>query len=462
MTLDDNPDQSPSPEWQRYAQKLGSLELALLDNFPDFLVIAPPRTGTTWLSTQLNCHSEIYIPPSKELRYFCTYWRWLDISWYLREFQHAPASARAIGEASTSYAILPERVIGLIHKLMPKAKLIFLMRDPIARAWSQAKHDFRDRTHNFASFEGEFDDVSPQLILDHVDHSLSLAFGDYLGSLQKWTRFFPKDNFYIGLYETIGHDPRKLLGELFEFLNVSPVQDWSAFQLSEKINASIEAPVPAYLEMHLREVYQDRVSELNQFLRDRFDMEVPPEWQEPARSGSQATANVHSVWTRQPSAEYLLDHFSGEFVRLYPRLVQENYWGFNIVFFRGRFLALDLRLGHVDLIHIVQGTLDSYARQGQYFIARSFAEVRQMIEAHGPPFPVLLEEDYGGFNLVALGKDVYGLAISLGPLDLSKLDSATRDDYCASGKCVIGKHIDDVKFMINKLNEPDHISQSHK
>ena len=41
-----------------------------LARFPDFFVIGPQRTGTTWLYRQLSLHPEVFIPTQKEIRYF--------------------------------------------------------------------------------------------------------------------------------------------------------------------------------------------------------------------------------------------------------------------------------------------------------------------------------------------------------------------------------------------------------
>ena len=57
-------------------KKLNSSDL------PDFLVLSPPRTGTTWLARALNAHKDIFIPPDKEVRYFDVGWKFSDIAYY--------------------------------------------------------------------------------------------------------------------------------------------------------------------------------------------------------------------------------------------------------------------------------------------------------------------------------------------------------------------------------------------
>jgi hypothetical protein len=37
---------------------------------PNFLVIGAARSGTTWISKNLELHPEIYIPRKKELHFF--------------------------------------------------------------------------------------------------------------------------------------------------------------------------------------------------------------------------------------------------------------------------------------------------------------------------------------------------------------------------------------------------------
>src|SRR5271168_4580624 len=103
----------------------------LRNHLPDFLIISPPKTGSTWLAFNLQCHPDVFVPDMKELKYFSLYHRWLGLDWYTEHF-HA-AGVRLKGEASPSYALLPCAMIRQIHALMPRLKLVFLMRDPVAR-----------------------------------------------------------------------------------------------------------------------------------------------------------------------------------------------------------------------------------------------------------------------------------------------------------------------------------------
>src|SRR5229473_6742363 len=87
--------------------QFGPLSPQSAQSFPDFLVISPPKTGSTWLAANLRCHPEIFIPEIKEVKYFSSYYKWLDLDWYLGHFRDG--AGRRKGEASPSYSLLPCR-----------------------------------------------------------------------------------------------------------------------------------------------------------------------------------------------------------------------------------------------------------------------------------------------------------------------------------------------------------------
>jgi hypothetical protein len=163
---------------------------------PDFLIISPPKIGSTWLAENLRCHPQVFVPAIKEVRYFSSYFKALDLGWYLGHF--TPGADRLKGEASPSYALLPVEGIRLIRRLMPDVRLIFLMRDPVARAWSHAKHTYRFGEANFASCSLSLEAVPDDQWQENFRHEWCLAGGDYLGQLRRWLSVFPKEQVNVG------------------------------------------------------------------------------------------------------------------------------------------------------------------------------------------------------------------------------------------------------------------------
>jgi hypothetical protein len=152
--------------------------------YPDFIGIGAQKAGTTWLYHNLRNHPQIWIP-RKEVHYFdqrikdtdfsvrskilgkseadkkwrnqVSHWTKVHLrnfslpglwwvykfymrppndEWYASIFE--PRRGRIAGEITPNYSVLGKDVIAHVHELMPEAKIIFMMRNPIERAWSQA------------------------------------------------------------------------------------------------------------------------------------------------------------------------------------------------------------------------------------------------------------------------------------------------------------------------------------
>jgi len=332
-------------------------------HLPDFLIISPPKTGSTWLASNLQCHPAIFVSRMKEVKYFSTYHRWLDLDWYAGHFRGA--GTRQKGEASPSYALLPRGMIRWIHSLMPHVKLVFLMRDPVGRAWSHARHNCRYREANFETFAGELETVPEEKWRENFRHPWPLASGDYLGQLQRWLSVFPREQIYVDLYEGLATDPQALLQRIFAFLGVATGQlDWSAFRLHETILPGEEMALAPGLRRELQCLLQDRTRQLKGFLREEFGLCVRQAWENTLESGTAAAADVHAapapglqgrrattgeVFARAFDDEYLANLLDTEIASSDPQLLVEGYYDYNLVLHRGHFLALAQSLGDVNV-----------------------------------------------------------------------------------------------------------------
>jgi hypothetical protein len=99
---------------------------------PDFVIIGATKSATTWLSSNLSAHPRVFLP-SPELHYFSRHYDKGE-EWYRSHFADA-RDGQLIGEKSASYlpdAQTPHR----LHRLLPKARLIAQLRNPIERAYS--------------------------------------------------------------------------------------------------------------------------------------------------------------------------------------------------------------------------------------------------------------------------------------------------------------------------------------
>jgi hypothetical protein len=113
---------------------------------PTFLIIGAQKSATRWLRTVLGEHPDVYTAPT-EIMYFSRPRRVANQGpeWYRDQF-HGWAGEPIVGEASTSYMASrrhPGRVAARIDELLPDAKLIALLRNPVDRAFSAFNHHIR-------------------------------------------------------------------------------------------------------------------------------------------------------------------------------------------------------------------------------------------------------------------------------------------------------------------------------
>ncbi len=362
-----------------YSRKLRSIDPGLIGNIPDFLIISPPKTGTTWLSNKLSAHPAIFIPKIKELNYFCSLWKSFDVNWYLNFFKNAEHLKK--GEASPNYALLPEAYIKTIRRIMPDVRLIFFIRDPVERAWSHAKHCFRYHEASFRDFEGVYEDISSDQWIECLTHEWCLAAGDYLGSLKRWMKYFPKSSFHINVFDSIKKNPEDLLRDISNHIGVGFDFDWSGIDTKEVVFKGIEGEIPETVISFLKKFYRPEVESLKKFMENEFGVGIPGEWEnyDPDNgiiSAGNPRGFVPGVYDDLALVS-ILDKNCSIFAP--HMLVEEGFHGFNIVHYENRFYALAISLGEFDVDKVEESLLKKCQENKMCFIGDSEVEVKELV-----------------------------------------------------------------------------------
>lgn len=212
-----------------------------MSHLPNFLVIGAMKAATTSLHRYLDEHSEIAMAQAKEVNFFTPQVSARrDETWYRAHF---PVGAPMIGESSPSYTVhpfvrgVPERAAALI----PDARLIYLVRDPIERLRSHYVHRVaagqEDRTFDavVASLEDELSDAQHQQAR-LVDVSGYLTRSMYFRQVSRWLECFSAAQLMIVSQEDLGANRAGVLREVFEFLGVDP--DFTSPGFVEQHNTS--------------------------------------------------------------------------------------------------------------------------------------------------------------------------------------------------------------------------------
>ena len=198
---------------------------------PDFLVIGAQRAGSTSLFAQICAHPGVAAPSHKEIHYFDLQ-SFRGRRWYRSHFPPVSSSrGRITGEASPYYLFHPA-VPARVAEALPDVHLVAVLRDPVARAYSQYQLSIRDG-HETLGFEdalraeperlaGEDD----RLLADgayrshaHRHHSYA-ARGAYAEQLLRWHGHLPKERLLVVSSEELVADPAGTAGAVLEFLGL--------------------------------------------------------------------------------------------------------------------------------------------------------------------------------------------------------------------------------------------------
>jgi hypothetical protein len=251
-----------------------------LSDFPDFLVVGPQRTGTTWLHANLREHPEVMLSEPKEIFFFSRLrppdqpnFQSSELDWYLKFFREpwwrrALKTARCLqrygcryrpkvkGEATASYAALPADVIDEVVLLRPEIKVILSVRDPIERAWSHAKKDL-------ARQEGRrIDQVDESEILRFFGDEYQLRCAQYARNFENWSSRLRPGHLFVVLFEDIARRPLDLLLDVMSFLGVARDARFVGRQVERAVNPTSGDTIP--------EKYRAALVELLGAERDRL------------------------------------------------------------------------------------------------------------------------------------------------------------------------------------------------
>lgn len=237
------------PLRNRYGQQAREsiARLFRIHKLPSFLIIGAQKAGTTSLAGYLAAHPSMISPSFKEVHYFdLNYEEGTD--WYR---SHFPVGARrrmadhlngrlALAGEATPYYMLHPMAAYRAWKLMPLAKIIILLRDPVTRAYSHYHHEVRLGQESL-SFE-EAIEAEPSRTAGEADrlrreptyrslsyqHYTYLERGIYWAQIRQWLNYFPPNQFLILSSERLFESPAPAYRRVLKFLGL-PAFELSAY-----------------------------------------------------------------------------------------------------------------------------------------------------------------------------------------------------------------------------------------
>ncbi|GAC1520822.1 MAG: sulfotransferase [Marmoricola sp.] len=207
------------PRFEPLSPRAGAAE-----RLPDLLIIGAAKAGTTSLHYYLNSHPDIAMAEFKELRYYqdprCREW----LGRYRASF---PADAKLVGESSTMYTRSPTvpGVAERIAEIAPDVKLIYMVRDPVERAFASYLEE---------RFQGlETRDVESAFADRESPLNPYLAGSRYAEQVNEYLKFFPPTSLHIVSMTELDEHPQDVLSQVCAYLGVD---DTFVFDTSHRHN----------------------------------------------------------------------------------------------------------------------------------------------------------------------------------------------------------------------------------
>lgn len=195
---------------------------------PDFIVGGAPRSATTWLAALLRRHPGVYMPSPtppepkfflvdeeyrKGLRYYSERW-----------FAAAPSDS-ILGEKSANYLESPEAARRLARDL-PRARLVFCLRDPALRAWSNYRWSVANGLETLGFGEALEREAEREAAYSGAQrYSRPFSYysrGLYKQELEPYFSCFRREQLLVLRFESILADPVAVARRLHHFLGVVP------------------------------------------------------------------------------------------------------------------------------------------------------------------------------------------------------------------------------------------------
>jgi len=213
-----------------------------MKKWPNFFVVGAPKAGTSTLYQILKNVPQVYMSKVKEPGYFNI---GIDLKSlfvpmindeknYLKLFNNAKDEI-AIGELTTTYLMDPEAP-KKIRQVIPNARIIIMLRNPIERAFSHYLH--HKRTGLIVSPFNDVINMYKNSLIKKNDlaHGIICEGGFYYEQVKRYLDIFPSENVKIFIYEEFFKDIQKSLHNLLSFLKIKNY----SFDLVNEVNVYAE------------------------------------------------------------------------------------------------------------------------------------------------------------------------------------------------------------------------------
>jgi len=221
---------------------------------PNFLLIGAMKAGTTSMYHYLRAHPQVYMPTFKAPEFFAG--KALSkrgVDWYRKQFAGAGPEAVAIGEASNVYTKYPHYpgVPGRIAELIPEARLLYIVRDPVARIRSHYQTRVVEGSEKLPLLEAL------------TSNSIYLDYSRYAMQIEQYLEHFPREQLLVTTAEALRDDRDSVVRAVYAFLGVDP--EIRPADLDREFYKSADKPARSLLPIGLKKTLKTRLPSTKRF-----------------------------------------------------------------------------------------------------------------------------------------------------------------------------------------------------
>lgn len=178
---------------------------------PDFLVIGAAKAGTTTIYEHLRADDRVFVTEPKSPEFFSRDANWeRGVEWYASLFA-AAGDGQLCGEASPGYTHWPtfDHVPQRIASVVPDCRFVYLLREPVSRAYSHYAWHMR---HGVTMTFEEALEQNP----------IYLDAGRYLDQIEQYLEVFPRERLLVVLFDDLRRDPQAVMDDIYGLLELEP------------------------------------------------------------------------------------------------------------------------------------------------------------------------------------------------------------------------------------------------
>jgi hypothetical protein len=180
---------------------------------------------------------------------------------------------RFTGEATPFYLFCPQTP-KKVRNLIPGVKLLVVLRDPVARAYSHYQHNRRYGREELAFVDAiqaepaRLEGEEERMQIDEAYKAIAyqrysyVKRGNYAEQLRRWFQHFPRDQFLILRSEDLSVDPSTTMKKVHKFLGIQALEA-AAFRTE---NPGRYEPMDESTERMLKSLFAPRNAELEELL----------------------------------------------------------------------------------------------------------------------------------------------------------------------------------------------------